>query len=588
MANPTYNAEGQAIWKPQPGQVFPDGLRYVHSYGGIVSALKDIQVASGHIPKPYPNNFAGIIAAIEDLKDYINEGNLPDVGAPPPGWEIIVNPDGSVDGDWIVVPPDGSLWFDTRQGRMFIAIDGEYVQTNGGDGIAHVGETAPTNPPVIGATWLDPSTGLFYVFIGPDPDDPTQGIWQAVTSDGDITLTTATLPLAIGRETFEIYEPKVIPDPDVVNMRVQKDFNQYVYACILALDQGLAESAVSVGDTPPTENVVPGTLWYDSRTLELSIYYQDNDSAQWVPVSVGYEINEITGALNDKIARESTTRAAAIDHIYSMVSSLDAADDARVDGIEANLATLTNQVNSISIPDVTPYATNALLDAAVERIISLETAEIDFTPYATQASLSNAFNTLDDKINSQTHLELSDITPLIPDVSAKVEQSDIDTAIAGLGNTYIARAGGRLDGTLVINKAAVGNPAIDASGDWYTGNNLFKLQSYNPTGKATTFGTTNNYWEVAWKFASDEDFAWIYNDTDKVFSISKDGPACSQLYIGQFRDNDSNGRSLRNKIEVGQTLRDHSSTFTSIKQAISRSTDFDSLKTNLLQALSNV
>ena len=32
--------------------------------------------------------------------EYLIAGELPDVGAPPPGWEIIVNPDGSIDGDW--------------------------------------------------------------------------------------------------------------------------------------------------------------------------------------------------------------------------------------------------------------------------------------------------------------------------------------------------------------------------------------------------------------------------------------------------------------------------------------------------------
>ena len=47
MATPTYNAEGQAIWKPQPGQDYPDGLRYAHSYGGVVSTLKDVQARSG-------------------------------------------------------------------------------------------------------------------------------------------------------------------------------------------------------------------------------------------------------------------------------------------------------------------------------------------------------------------------------------------------------------------------------------------------------------------------------------------------------------------------------------------------------------
>ena len=188
MDTPTYNAEGQAVWKPQPGEYYPGGLRYAHSYGGVVSALQDLQASQGGTLKSYPNNFAGIIAAIEDLMQYLQEGTLPDVGAPPDGWEIIVNPDGSIDGGWQKPPQDGQLWFDTRQGRLFIAIDKEWVQTNGADGVAHVGSNPPTNPPVIGQSWLDVDTGLFYIYVG-------EGLWQAVVSDGDITITTATLPL---------------------------------------------------------------------------------------------------------------------------------------------------------------------------------------------------------------------------------------------------------------------------------------------------------------------------------------------------------------------------------------------------------
>ena len=47
MDTPTYNAEGQAVWKPQPGEYWPGGLRYVQSYGGIVSALQDLQSSKG-------------------------------------------------------------------------------------------------------------------------------------------------------------------------------------------------------------------------------------------------------------------------------------------------------------------------------------------------------------------------------------------------------------------------------------------------------------------------------------------------------------------------------------------------------------
>ena len=132
------------------------------------------------------------------------------------------------------------------------------------------------------------------------------------------------------------------------------------------------------------------------------------------------------------------------------------------------------------------------------------------------------------------------------------------------------------------------SPAFDVSNSWYNSQQLFKLQSYSPTQATATFGATDNWWEYAWKFDGEEDFAWVYADTNKVFSITKDGPACSQLHIGIFQENDANGRYLVNRIEVGEELRNYKQTFADIKQAVLASTDFNSLKTGLAQALSNV
>ena len=78
MDTPTYNANDHEVYKPQPGQFFPGGLKYAQSYGGIVSALQDIQAAADGDVKSYPNNFAGIIAAIEDLKNYLVAGDKPE------------------------------------------------------------------------------------------------------------------------------------------------------------------------------------------------------------------------------------------------------------------------------------------------------------------------------------------------------------------------------------------------------------------------------------------------------------------------------------------------------------------------------
>ena len=118
---------------------------------------------------------------------------------------------------------------------------------------------------------------------------------------------------------------------------------------------------------------------------------------------------------------------------------------------------------------------------------------------------------------------------------------------------------------------------------------MFKLQALAPSANNfSTFGITDNLWEHAWQFASDEDFCWIYNDTNKVFSITKEGPACSQLYIGDFGQNNNNGRVISNRIDVRDRLTTYQSAFEQIRQAVSSSTDYESLKSGLLTALSIV
>ena len=99
---------------------------------------------------------------------------------------------------------------------------------------------------------------------------------------------------------------------------------------------------------------------------------------------------------------------------------------------------------------------------------------------------------------------------------------------------------------------------------------------------------TDNPWEYAWEFGADEDFCWIYNDTNKVFSITKEGPACSTLYLGDIGDNTNNGRVIHNKIDVKERLNTYQTALEGVRQAVSSSTDYASLKSGLLTALANV
>ena len=584
MNTPTYNADGQAVWKPQPGEYWEGGLRYAQSYGGVVSALQDLQASKGDTLKAYPNNFAGIIAAIEDLQKYLIEGSLPEAGETPEGWEIIVDPiDESIGGAWQVPPKDGSLWFDTRQGRLFIAIDEEWIQTNGGDGIAHVGPNPPTNPPVVGQTWLDSVNGLFYVYIG-------EGQWQAVVSDGEITLTTATLPLSVARSTTsDLYEPQILPElPEISDMQVQKDYNNWLMAGLISLDKAVTEGSVTISETPPTDNVVAGTLWYDSTTLELSIYYEDDDSKQWVPISVGHAELDMVAPLQEALDQEIATRAAAVDNLYSMISQMDNIDDAVVDTLIQRVDSLSDYIVALEIPDISDLATRAELAVAENRIQDLENETIDFTPYATLVKLEEDKTELTALIETKSDLTVEDVISLLPDISNKVEQADIDTSISAITNDFLPKTGGTVNGSFVVNKSDISKPVFDVSSSWWSSKDLFKLQSYSPYSSVATFGATEQFWQYAWEFAREEDFAWIHAENGKVFSINKEGPACSQLYIGDFGVNTRDGRVVTNTIEVGEELRKYKQTFTDIRSAVNSSTDFDSLKANLLQALSGL
>ena len=190
-AIPGQNAEGHLTWNPSVGLHHSPAKPKRESYGGIIGALQDQIAKSGSATKAYPENFAGIIAAIQDLT-FSTDDSPTVIGPKPPGFEIIVGPGGEP--EWIVTekPKDGTLWFDTRQGRLFVWIDSDWYQTNGGDGIPIV--TPDANPPAIdvgvpGQLWYDNSQERLYIFSGmyahPDgsvDEDPENGtmIWKLV------------------------------------------------------------------------------------------------------------------------------------------------------------------------------------------------------------------------------------------------------------------------------------------------------------------------------------------------------------------------------------------------------------------------
>ena len=608
MDTPTYDSEGLQTWKPQPGEYYEYGLRQRESYGGIIAALNDVKVAwDCGVPKSYPHNFAGIIAAIEDLAKCISDGNNIDVGPSPPGWEIIINPDGSIDGNWIIIPPDGNLWFDTRQGRLFVSIDGAYWQTNGGDGLAYVSDQVPTQQPVIGSTWYDTYNHILYVWTD-------AGVWEAVRGVDDVAQTTATLPLAFKNRLFDggganvlppdfppISEwPSILPPLDVALQNVQADSNEWFLWAIVELAKaiqganGVYVQETAPVDDPPDRYIKTGDLWFDTNALELSIYYQDDDSKQWVPTSAVYRYEESLARINLAVATETATRENQINDLRNDLQSR--FDESSIGSQELldQLTDLETEVASIDRIDPTGLLRTADLDSAKASleasIEAVRQAIPSITHLQTSAAASETTTDLEAVIATlATAASVEAVSNSIPSIEGLAKSTDVTQEIAQATAAFLPRTGGRFTGGITMDKSDPAVAGFDFTTQPISSQKAFEFKTLSPTNtEYVSFGTTDNWWEYAWKFASEEDFCWIYDDSNKVFSITKEGPACSTLLLGDIGENGQQGRIIQNKIDLKERLVAYQNAFEQMRQGVSTSTDFDSLKASLLTALANV
>ena len=606
-AMPQTNAEGHLVWNPSVGLYHKPAAENAESYGGIVGALQDHIQQAGDTVKAYPHNFAGIIAAIQDLNVAASDVPVtPDVH--PPGGNIIINPDtGLPEWDQIEEVVDGTLWFDTRQGRLFVSVDKNWWQTNGADGLAYVtaSAVAPDVDPVTGQFWWDGAHQTLYVFDGQwldangNIEDSNDGnstpIWKVVSHDPSESMqTTLSLPLGnLGPRlaSYGVHEDGILPDVEPTEFNVQADWNIYLWDALLALEEwAMAQTPVVVSEEAPDDPKV-GTLWYDTATLDMSVWYEDDDSGQWVPTSTAYNYDADLDVVRSMITDETVAREQAIDHMRQQIANFDIADNAALLKLTQDIETLGSALRR-EIPDVTSYATtselNALEISLLEAIGNHQSpaAPVDLSQYATKLYVDQSLEFIQDKTaNVVTQTNLSAVENKIPSIDGLATRDFVTETFDSITTTFLPRGGGDLTGSFTLVKDDYSAPVFDFSTAPHYGHSALKFQTALNT--TTTFGTTESPYELGWQFGSDEDYCWKYNDS-KVFSISKEGPACSTLILGDFSANNNNGRVIRNKIDLKQRLTDYQFAFETMRQGVASATDFDSLKANILSALASV
>jgi hypothetical protein len=170
-----------------PGISFAEVTQAGWGFQAIVRACERlILMMTPTLPRDYEWNYRGIVEALWDLGDLLG-GRLGSgiSGIYPPG--TIIDANGNVSMATTVV--NGTLWFDERQGRLFIAIDGQWWQTNGAESLVHIGAMPPMDPislqPILrpGKLWFCTLDGRMYLYVA-DPDAQGTPGWYEISGGG--------------------------------------------------------------------------------------------------------------------------------------------------------------------------------------------------------------------------------------------------------------------------------------------------------------------------------------------------------------------------------------------------------------------
>ena len=378
------------------------------NFDGAIAAANSLIAAQGYGIKDYPSNMGGLISAINSL-------NLPPsvVGITPPQWLPTRDENGNITGDgWEPAPQNGTLWFDTRQGRLMVWINDGFYQANGSNEFIAVGETAPTNP-VKGEQWYNDSNGIYYIFDGSVWVALTGGdnSFNALSTEIDLLrnqLDQVSLRRSAGRE-YQIFDLSQIPT-SVPSGKVSANTNIPSQITTIAVSDEDQNSIISqpgaIGDlidieasdgsilrfsiTEKNENIYTVTKVLGNRNLvedelvKVFIYPQNQEYAtlEYTDAQIASFQAQIDAMTISVTANQMLDLEAEIDSLTAVVNALPTGATpeqlaALQTQIDTNLASITSSLSSITNLDT-----------------RLTTAETTLTNTATATDLANLTNTV--------------------------------------------------------------------------------------------------------------------------------------------------------------------------------------------------
>ena len=592
------------------------------NFEGIIKAFNTVREDVGFKTKYYPSSYEGVVEAILELGRNLS-GALP--SPYPPNWEPILDEDGNpISGNFPpgYVPPQGDLWFDTRQGRLMVFVDDGYYQTNGADVLTKVQTEAPELE-VIGGMWYDPNADALYLWEG------TQ--WRLVSAD---TVNTATLALANPTAFRNIDTASLLPDTS--GLSTQSDFNTWAVAAFRALEAN-AESNTTVyaSDSSPIDQN-EGDLWFNTDVLQLFVAHDSS----WIPASTpstpltedpNFNTLEavVNGLQTNVNVRFSTTdsRLTALEteehQVYDLEIDNSPLGIKLVDqgGLKTNVE-ITGK-NGVSVTN--DYG-KLCFDGAqlLDRITAVEN---DYLTSVDKQSLENTAAQLQQQItavNAKETVSPAELSELSNQVQALPTFVAVDSKLPlsggqlsgelNLDNNKIRALGAPIDPTDAARLADITNALITVSNQYIPKNNpvfngidvqrndialsgikfvngaasgirAIELGTNTQTNATAVFGQTMYPGEVAWSFNGGENFSWIDETTGKQLRIDADGVCAKNLSIANFVRGQNGVEQITNKIDVKERLNAYQNSLDGIRSALNSSSTFEEFKSSALIAL---
>ncbi len=279
--------------------------------------------------------------------------------------------------------------------------------------------------------------------------------------------------------------------------------------------------------------------------------------------------------------------------------------EGKINELQLNVESSINYLKE-KIGNNTSYASasdldemSALIEAMNHKIDLIDQKDIDLSGLVTIDELSESINETRNQIinlHKATEVYTDQRAQLIKDALPNFDQiatlAEVEKSIEEVKQSindanYVSDKGGDIAGRFQIKNADIELPSLDFSASPSDSQRAFRFKSNAAQETTVDFGTTESFWEYAWEFSEKEDFCWK-GKKGKVFSIDQNGAACTKLLIGQFSNNNEDGRVVSNSVDVGERLNKYQFAFEGIREALSVSTDFDSFKEKALDIMKEI